>query len=208
MSEGRGAETRQRLLEAAAVEFARYGYAGAHLQSIAEQVGVQKTALYYYFEGKAALYTAVISAMVEAFDEALARAVEAPGTYPERLGHLVDGFNDVLAANPHYARILTRIFVDAGGADYQAVGAIIRRAIGRVLSFFREGMDAGAFTRRSSRHFFLSLLGMSIFHYAAPEFGAAITGVKDSFEPDAVAWRRSEVKRLLFEGVLAGRGKE
>lgn len=43
----RGGAARERLLEAAEREFARYGYAGAHLQSIAEQIGVQKTTLHH-----------------------------------------------------------------------------------------------------------------------------------------------------------------
>ena len=59
----RDTPTRERLLDVAEKEFARYGYAGAHLQSIGEQVGVQKTALYYYFPSKSALYTAVIGTM-------------------------------------------------------------------------------------------------------------------------------------------------
>jgi AcrR family transcriptional regulator len=42
-------DTRTKILEVAESEFAAEGYAGAHLQKIAEQVGVRKTALYYYF---------------------------------------------------------------------------------------------------------------------------------------------------------------
>ena len=61
-------DTRTKILEVAEAEFASEGYAGAHLQKIAEQVGVRKTALYYYFDSKAALYTAVITTMLEAFD--------------------------------------------------------------------------------------------------------------------------------------------
>ena len=36
---------------------------------------------------------------------------------------------------------------------------MIQRVVGRVLAFYREGVDAGAFVRQSSRHVFLSLLG-------------------------------------------------
>ena len=68
------------MLEVAEREFARRGYDGAHLQHIASQVGVQKTALYYYFESKAALYEAVLVRMLETFDARVREAVERPGS--------------------------------------------------------------------------------------------------------------------------------
>ena len=45
----RSADTREKMLEVAEARFARRGYDGAHLERIAREVGVRKTALYYYF---------------------------------------------------------------------------------------------------------------------------------------------------------------
>jgi len=198
----RGSGTRQRLLEAAEKEFARYGYAGAHLQSIAEQVGVQKTALYYYFDSKSDLYTAVIEVMLDVFERAVGAALASEGSHPERLERVLDALNDVLAERPSYASILTRIFIDAGEADFEAIAPSIRRLIGGVMAFYREGVDAGAFRRLSARHAFQSVFGMTLFHYAAPVFSAAVLGVEDIYAPEAVRWRRQEVRRLLLRGML------
>jgi TetR/AcrR family transcriptional regulator len=194
--------TRERLLEVAEKEFARYGYAGAHLQSIAEQIGVQKTALYYYFPSKSALYTAVITTMLEAFERVLTGLANAGGTHRERLEHLLDALNDLLAERPNYARILIRVFIDGAGVDYPAIAPTIRRVIGGILGFYREGVEAGAFQRHSSRHLFLSVFGMALFHYAAPEFSGGVLELPDVFAEKAVRWRGEEVRRLLLEGVL------
>jgi TetR/AcrR family transcriptional regulator len=198
----RDTPTRERLLEVAEKEFARYGYAGAHLQSIGEQVGVQKTALYYYFASKSALHTAVIQSMLEAFEQVLGTALERPGTHRERLQDALASFNQLLARRPHYGRILIRIFIDGAGVDYEQVAPAIERVIGGVMAFHREGVKAGAFAPRSSRHFFLSFFGMTLFHYAAPEFSARILGVEDVFAEDVRGKRRDEVQSLLLEGVL------
>ena len=198
----RGTPTRERLLEVAEKEFARYGYAGAHLQSIGEQVGVQKTALYYYFRSKSALHTAVIQSMLEAFEQVLGEALERPGTHRERLQNALASFNQLLARRPNYGRILIRIFIDSAGVDYEQVAPAIERVIGGVMAFHGEGVKAGAFAPRSSRHFFLSFFGMSLFHYAAPEFSARILGVEDVFAEDVCEKRRDAVQSLLLEGVL------
>lgn len=203
----RAQDTRARILEVAEREFATEGFAGAHLQKIAEQVGVRKTALYYYFESKAALYTAVLENMLETFDAALGEALEGSEPPEKRLERLVANFHRLLAENRSYARILIRVFVDRPAVEASRVVPIVERVIGRLFRFYREGVDAGAFRRLSSRHFFQHLLGMTIFHYAAPMFSARVLGVDDVFAPDAVAWRTDEVLAVLQDGVLRREGK-
>jgi hypothetical protein len=74
--------------------------------------------------------------------------------------------------------------------------------VGRLLAFYREGVDAAAFAKLSSRNLFQSLLGALVFHYATGEFGAQVLEVDDIFTRSAVAWRREEVRRLILRGVL------
>ncbi len=69
------------------------------------------------------------------------------------------------------------------------------------MSFYRRGVDAGAFRRVSTRHFFQSAFGLMLFHYAAPAFSAAILGVDDVFTRPVVTWRRDEVISLLRDGI-------
>jgi AcrR family transcriptional regulator len=53
-------ERRQRLLSAAAREFSAEGFDKASLGRIADDAGVSKPAVYYYFEDKADLYATVV----------------------------------------------------------------------------------------------------------------------------------------------------
>ena len=45
-----GAATETRILEAAEVIFARYGYEGARMEQVAVQAGVEKANIYYYYK--------------------------------------------------------------------------------------------------------------------------------------------------------------
>jgi TetR/AcrR family transcriptional regulator len=198
----RGADTRNKILDVAEQDFARSGFAGAHLQHIAEQVGVQKTALYYYYPSKAALYEAVLVRMLEAFDQAVSKAIDRPGSPAGRLERLIDTLNDLLSEQRNYSQILIRIFVDRVQIDGVALRPLIERVVGRLLAFYREGVDAAAFAKLSSRNLFQSLLGALVFHYATGEFGAQVLEVDDIFTRSAVAWRREEVRRLILRGVL------
>src|ERR1035441_6002042 len=52
--------SRRAILQAALVEFAQEGIAGARMDAIAAAAGVNKALLYYYFRDKEALYGAVL----------------------------------------------------------------------------------------------------------------------------------------------------
>lgn len=56
------AKNQERILNAATVEFARYGLGGARVDRIAERAGANKRMLYYYYGNKEDLFLAVMEA--------------------------------------------------------------------------------------------------------------------------------------------------
>jgi TetR/AcrR family transcriptional regulator len=206
--EGNDRDTRRRILAVAETQFGAKGYSGAHLQSIAKAVGVQKTALYYYFPSKRALYSAVLEQMLETFDEIIGRAVSGSEPSAETMERLLDDLNDVLATHPNFSRILIRIFVDRIDIDASSIEPIVERIINPLLHFYVAGVAKGAFRKLSSRHVLLSVLGAAVFHYAAAESSRDILGIEDVYAPDNVEWRRRELRRLLIGGILPRPGEE
>jgi AcrR family transcriptional regulator len=59
-----GGTNQEKILDVATREFAEKGLAGARVAEIAEQAGVNKQLLYYYFGSKEGLYSAVLSSTV------------------------------------------------------------------------------------------------------------------------------------------------
>lgn len=68
---------RGRILDAAAALFAREGYDGASLATLAEAVGVTKAAIYHYFPGKQDIYEAIIVQTLEGLLDHVRPAVAA-----------------------------------------------------------------------------------------------------------------------------------
>jgi TetR/AcrR family transcriptional regulator len=191
------------MLEVAETQFAQKGYEGAHLESIAQEVGVRKTALYYYFDSKEALYAAVLENMLTGLDETIVAGLALDLPTAQKGTRLAEDFMRLLEEHPNYSQILIRIFVDRIPIDDSSIQPIVTRIVGNVLTFFSNGVKEGAFRSLSARHFFQSLLGMAIFHYAGGTYSAALLGVEDIFSPEATAWRRKEFLAMLSHGVLA-----
>ena len=98
--------TRQNLLDAALVVIGKQGYAGATVEKIAEEAGVSKGVIYYYFDTKADIATSVLlntfERIVDRFNEITAKN-EAPGV---AMQELIREFARQVFANREASRFL------------------------------------------------------------------------------------------------------
>ncbi len=58
------------ILDSAEIEFAKYGYEGATIKSIAERAGLPKANIHYYFKSKLDLYAAVLNDILDMWNAA------------------------------------------------------------------------------------------------------------------------------------------
>jgi AcrR family transcriptional regulator len=77
--------TRERILRAAAMEFARYGVAGARVNRIAVTARANKERIYHYFGSKERLFEAVMSDAMIQIAGAEPFAAGEPGAYAEAM---------------------------------------------------------------------------------------------------------------------------
>lgn len=93
-------DTRQRIIDAAKEEFARYGIAGARVDRLAKQARTSKERVYVYFSSKEALYQHVAEQEITALVEATQLdTADLPGY----AGILFDHFT----AHPDHYRLIT-----------------------------------------------------------------------------------------------------
>src|SRR5438045_9781997 len=74
-----------RILAAAADEFAARGFAGARVDRIARRARVNKAMLYYHFHSKQALYHQLLRDIFAAAAARLEAIARGPGSAPERI---------------------------------------------------------------------------------------------------------------------------
>src|SRR5687768_13561925 len=78
----RAGTSRERIVAAAAHEFAARGFDGAKVDRIARRARVNKAMLYYHFQSKAALYREILRDLFHGVASAVA-AVRAAGGAPD-----------------------------------------------------------------------------------------------------------------------------
>jgi AcrR family transcriptional regulator len=131
--------TRQRLLDAAAEEFAARGIAGARVDRIAQAARSNKAQIYHYFGSKDALFDAVFDRIVEA---TLRDTPIDPTNLPEYAGRLFDRYQK----HPEVQRLATWHRLErADGSD--PIEAIVASNAAKVKAI-ADAQRAGLLTKR------------------------------------------------------------
>jgi AcrR family transcriptional regulator len=94
--------TRQQILETAQRLFAERGYDATSLQMIADEMGLTKAAVYYYFRAKSEILNAAMRPGIQRLDALLDEAAALRGRRA-RIEHLVSGMVDFLVQHRQYA---------------------------------------------------------------------------------------------------------
>ena len=110
MATGGEPTRRDRILSAAAAEFAQLGFAGARVERIAVTAGVNKQLLFHYFGSKSGLHQAALKTLLER-SLTVAPASKAPA---ERLRELTTQLGNTVAAHPD---LLSSLASRSGDAD-------------------------------------------------------------------------------------------
>jgi AcrR family transcriptional regulator len=85
---------------AAAELFAEHGLDGAKMSDILEVTGIPRATLYYYFEGKEAVFSYIGTVVFDAFEGAVSEALGGPGNAAERLNRVIRAQLDIYATYP------------------------------------------------------------------------------------------------------------
>ncbi|RJP70306.1 MAG: TetR/AcrR family transcriptional regulator [Candidatus Abyssobacteria bacterium SURF_17] len=118
-------DKQDRVLRAAQIEFAKFGYHQANVSDICKRAGISNGALYKYFKNKSDLYQAVIQRQIEGKEEYMRGVVASTATCLEKLRMLMENTQtDVDARNDTF-----RILLQLSTADMNSFAKKVTRRI-------------------------------------------------------------------------------
>ena len=189
----RAAATRARILDAAFVEFAEKGLAGARVDEIAARAGANKRMLYAHFGSKEALWLEVLEATYTA-KRAEERQVEVADLAPaEAMAKLVAFNLRYVARHPEFLAILHQ--ENLHRAAYLASSSRVQGTLRGVLArgeaegLFRPGVDP--------LQLYVSMLGLSHFYLANRHTLSTIFGTPLDTEA-ALAAREAHIIEVVL----------
>ena len=200
-------DSRRRVFEAAAAEFAARGYAGANVDRIARAARLNKAMIYYHFKNKAALYREILRDMFTAVGTRVADVAAASSSPEDKVRAFVEAIAAEAEARPHFPAIWLREIAE-GGEHIDAVTLNYVRAVlatlGRIIE---EGCRAGRFKPASPMLVQGGIIAPLMFFLATARVRkkmqrAGATGVAD-IPQDVVVSHIQRVTLAVLEGRIA-----
>ena len=190
-SRARSTERRIEILRAAAVCFRRRGYHGASVEEIAQELGMRKGNLYYYFRDKEEILYFCHDYSLDLLLDLLKRVRREAGPPDEKLRRLVEAFVHM---------ILDELQGTALTLDFQALSPPLLAKVIRkrdrfdrgVREILREGMARGHFVAGDPKLLTFAILG-------------AVNWITRWFDPEGPA-TSAEIGRVFADYLVRGLG--
>lgn len=183
-------DAEERILQAARRVFIRRGTAGARMQEIADEAGVNPALLHYYFRSKERLAERVFLEAAGRLVHALAPVATADAPLEELVEQFVHRYIDEVRRSPfipgyvvaeihHHPERVPALLARVIGDEPSAVG---RAALDGLRARLAERVAAGTMRAVTPEQFLVSLAGLVVFPFVArPILSAALQLDDDAF---------------------------
>ena len=176
-------QNRATILEAALNVFSTHGFRGATLDQIAQDAGLSKPNILYYFDGKEAIHIALLSRLLDAWLDPL-RRLNAEGEPREELMRYIRRKLQMSREFPRESRLFANEIVQGAPRIEGFLSGELRALVDEKATVLQTWMDAGKIEPLDPYHLLFSIWAMTQ-HYA--DFEAQILmiragQIKDSHE--------------------------
>jgi TetR/AcrR family transcriptional regulator len=183
----RDTDTEGRILDAAHVVFVRSGTAGARMQEIADEAGVNKALLHYYFRNKSRLAAAVFQRVAQGLFLRVSEILGSDADIEDKVRQVIRLYLDQLTKTPYApAYVISELnqHPDRATEFVEAVRQIRERSLGpgvldTLTKQIRQRVRAGAMRAISTPQFIANLASLCIFPFAARPMLCAILDLDD-----------------------------
>jgi len=157
-------ETEKKIIGSAEKLFYRKGKAGASMQDIADDAGINRTLLNYYFRSKDKLFEAVFRNALGRFVPGIAAMLHSEISFEDYIPGMIETIIDTMLENPQIP-----IFVlQELSSNPDRMQQIIREmGIDPVRTAEKIGIEQGKDRGEDPRQVILNLLSLCIFPFAA-----------------------------------------
>lgn len=194
-------ETEKRILDAAKVVFIRRGTAGARMQDIAEEAGVNQALLHYYFRSKEKLSEAVFRDTAGRMFPALIQIVGSDMSLTEKIDLIVDTYLTQMTRTPflpgyilselhHHPERMNQLLGQIAGGD---ITNLTKPALDKLEKQLAAEARAGRIRKMNAPQFFVNLVSLCIFPFAARPMLLAAFGFDDDGFAKFIEQRRKDL---------------
>lgn len=194
--------TEEKILAAATHVFVTKGMDGARMQEIADQAGINKALLHYYFRSKERLFEAIFAEIIKFAFPKLTQILMSDIPMISKIEQVIDAYMELLIKHPFIPGFLIKeMNRDPSGLFKMVVKFGLNPQ--RIADKIQESMDRGEIIRMDPRHLAVNVVSMCVFPFAARPVLSFVIFRDDTNALETFYKERAEViKKFVINAIV------
>ncbi len=192
--------TEKRILEAAKTVFHKKGFDGARMQEIADEAGINKALLHYYFRSKENLFDAVFSDAFTEFFRRLFSLISDTIPLDEKIRYICNDYITFMQQNPFIP-----VFILNGiQHNPEKVAALLQNSPNppsAILKQVKIMMEAEGLHGIDHRQLIINIISLSVFPLVAKPLLKNILNLSEEEFSDFIEVRKRELPELILRSI-------
>jgi len=196
--------TEELILKAAHKIFTQKGYAATRMEDIAEEAGINRALLHYYFRSKEKMFGLVFEDVFRGMFSGIQEILSSKLALNEKIAGIVSHEIDTMAKNPDLPLfVIAELTRDPNKlADILQVDLQRRKLMVENLdNQLKEEIQKGNIKEISAFSLLLSIMGLCVWPFAARGLIQSILGFDKSSFVGIAAARKEELIRFIIDGL-------
>ena len=199
-------ETEEKILNAAQHVFQRRGFEGARMQEIADEAGINKSMLHYYYRSKDNLFMKVFQNGVKKIFPQIMMVLSKDISLKEKTWEIVEFYHTTFKTNPHLPAFAIYEMNQNPERFREFVSGSGMKIPEKFKEQVRKEVNEGRMIPISPEQFLMNIISMTLMPMIARNMAMAIYGFDDQ-QFDAFLDEREElIPDMIFKGVSFSKG--
>lgn len=194
-------QTEEQILQAATRVFQEQGFSGARMQEIADEAGINKSMLHYYFRSKDKLFQRVFQESLREFFPVIFKVLNADLGLVPKIEKLVDTYYDMFEQHPHLPRFVIHEMNQHPRRFQEFIRSVGIEVPERFIKQIQAEINAGTMKRIDPREFIINTVGLCVFPLIARPMVETVFQMDEEQYLQFLRKRKKELPKFILNAV-------
>ncbi len=194
--------TEEKILAAAKKVFISKGMSGARMQDIADEAGINKALLHYYFRSKEKLFEVIFLEAAQKLFPKINSIFESDMPLFQKIEHFSEEYITVMAENPYLPLfVLNEINQDPETFLNKIWGKQNLPRPQKFLEQIEKEVRKGTIKKLSPLHLLMNLISLSVFPFVAKSMIQFTLGLDELQYRAIMEQRKKEIPKFIIDSI-------
>jgi TetR/AcrR family transcriptional regulator len=194
--------TEEKILAAAKKVFISKGMSGARMQDIADEAGINKALLHYYFRSKEKLFEVIFLEAAQKLFPKINSIFESDMPLFQKIEHFSEEYITVMAENPYLPLfVLNEINQDPETFLNKIWGKQNLPRPQKFLEQIEKEVRKGTIKKVSPLHLLMNLISLSVFPFVAKSMFQFTLGLDELQYRAIMEQRKKEIPKFIIDSI-------